>query len=32
MCLKGNTNKVSKSDPDGGVFIENSGENILRKI
>jgi tyrosyl-tRNA synthetase len=32
MCLKGNTNKMSKSDPDGAVFIEDSGENVFRKI
>jgi tyrosyl-tRNA synthetase len=32
MCLKGNANKMSKSDPDGAVFIEDSGENIFGKI
>jgi tyrosyl-tRNA synthetase len=32
MGLKGSANKMSKSDPDGAVFIEDSREDIVRKI
>jgi tyrosyl-tRNA synthetase len=32
MGLKGRARKMSKSDPDGAVFIEDSREEIFRKI
>jgi tyrosyl-tRNA synthetase len=32
MGLKGPANKMSKSDPDGAVFIEDSRDDIVRKI
>lgn len=32
MSLKGTSNKMSKSDPDGAIFIEDSREDIIRKI
>lgn len=32
MGLKGNTKKMSKSDPDSAIFIEDTKEDIVRKI
>lgn len=32
MGLKGKNDKMSKSDPDGAIFIEDSKDDILRKI
>ena len=32
MGLKGNTKKMSKSDPDSAIFIEDTKDDIVRKI